>query len=98
MIVYNLTKSKISVLKPNSGTMVVPAEGQTSNEVASAALVRTLITMFPPQKIRIKLLDNELGVVDQIPENISNWLRDPSESIEEESKSEEPAPTEKASE
>lgn len=98
MIVYNLTNSKISVLKPNSGTLTIPANGKTTNEAASAALVKILITMFSPAKIRIQLLDTELGIVDQIPENISNWLKPidepyvPEEKIEEKTETQEPEP------
>lgn len=74
MVVKNLTSKNLNALMPNGMNLRIPGDGVSENVPASVTIVRTLIRMYTPDQIKIRLLGSELDVQDKIEQNISNYL------------------------
>jgi hypothetical protein len=81
MRVFNKMDASISVLKPGGGTFNIPPHAESDNVVASATLIKTLITIYKPDQIELRLYGSEVNVQDQIEENLALWMA-PEEPVE----------------
>lgn len=85
MRVFNKMDASLSVLKPGGGTFNIPPHAESENVVASPTLVKTLITIYKPDQIELRLFGNEVIVQDQIEENLALWMAQPEEAKTEKS-------------